>query len=331
MARMEHANILATHEFARVHNLNCESRQCNTVDFIYDQESFDTSVKAIERMREDLGDDPVAQHKIYYPEDAKREFLCDGYYNGEQIRGAIEYMGGSCSAYKLVIGMLKLSLAKGLQLHTHTPVTAVQPVRDESESGQEWLVKTPRGNVKTRTLILATNGYTAHLLPELQSQIVPVRGQVTAQRQGTRLKQIVPEGLRTTMSIAYKGGFEYVIQRPLNHPDVPEGFGGDIIIGGGLARLPQEGLTEFGETDDTSLNPLNSGYLANSLVEFFGKHWGDDDEHGRIRSEWTGIMGFTPNSLPFVGALPGREGMWISAGFNGAGEYKKEILKIGTH
>jgi glycine/D-amino acid oxidase-like deaminating enzyme len=35
--------------------------------------------------------------------------------------------------------------------------------------------------------------------------------------------------------------------------------------------------------------------------------------------EWTGIMGATADGRPFIGEVPGKKGMWISAGFNGHG------------
>jgi glycine/D-amino acid oxidase-like deaminating enzyme len=34
---------------------------------------------------------------------------------------------------------------------------------------------------------------------------------------------------------------------------------------------------------------------------------------------WAGSMGFTPDWLPLVGELPGREGVWVSLGYSGHG------------
>jgi glycine/D-amino acid oxidase-like deaminating enzyme len=39
----------------------------------------------------------------------------------------------------------------------------------------------------------------------------------------------------------------------------------------------------------------------------------------RVVQEWAGIMGATSDGRPFVGEVPGKKGMWISAGFNGHG------------
>ena len=105
---------------------------------------------------------------------------------------------------------------------------------------------------------------------------------------------------------------------------------GDLVIGGGLVRAKGDGLEEYGTTDDTTINKEISEYLANSLTRYFGGggggeadgkegNWGDDHPDGRIRKEWTGIMGYTPDGFPMVGAVPGETGFWMSCAFQGHG------------
>ena len=38
-----------------------------------------------------------------------------------------------------------------------------------------------------------------------------------------------------------------------------------------------------------------------------------------ITHRWAGLMGFTADFLPLVGELPGRPGVWVSAGYSGHG------------
>ena len=109
---------------------------------------------------------------------------------------------------------------------------------------------------------------------------------------------------------------------------VPEADVGDIIIGGGLGRLPQGGLSEFGETDDTIINSANSAYLRETLPTYFDKNWGVDGGEERVKRQWTGIMGVTQDGLPFVGEVPDKSGLWISAGFNGHGENHSCVLDM---
>ena len=121
-----------------------------------------------------------------------------------------------------------MALARGLNLQCNTPaLSIVQGHHREQEA--IWSVSTPRGVMNARKVILATNGYTAHLYPKLQGVIVPLRGFVTAQRPGTAMPAA---GLSNTYSFIYRDGYEYMIPRP---PGTT--YAGDIVIGGGLTKV----------------------------------------------------------------------------------------------
>ncbi|OAL38147.1 hypothetical protein AYO20_02599 [Fonsecaea nubica] len=71
-----------------------------------------------------------------------------------------------------------------LNLQTDTPVTALERVHgddnDNDNGTHGWILHTPRGNVHARTVILATNAYTSHLLPDFAPLIRPVQAQMSA-------------------------------------------------------------------------------------------------------------------------------------------------------
>jgi glycine/D-amino acid oxidase-like deaminating enzyme len=185
----------------------------------------------------------------------------------------------------------------------------------DDETGNHWEIFTDTVAVSAENVVMATNGYTPYIIQELQGAIVPMRGQITAQRPGTSNK--LPTPLPTTYSFIYRDGYEYIIPRPLSNG------GQHIVIGGGLGRLPAGGPGEYGTVDDSTLNPDISKYLRESLTGYFGaENWGETSEEEasrRVVQEWTGIMGATADGRPFVGEVPGKKGMWISAGFNGHG------------
>jgi glycine/D-amino acid oxidase-like deaminating enzyme len=262
-----------------------------------------------ESMEDDDHKDPAAMYETLDVEETKAETMC----LGEGVVGALRYEAGSINAYKFVTGVLELCLQKGLNLQTYTPVTELSNLDSE---GSLWAAVTERGRIAAKNLIVATNGYASHLLPQLLGCIVPLRGQITAQRPSSKLTAMNPNGLPTTYSFIYPSGYEYMIPRP-RLPGVPLTAVGSIIIGGGLGVLPEQGLSEYGETNDCDLNPTNSIYLRGTLPRFFGDNWGPDDPV--VEKEWTGVMGVTVDELPFVGEVPGRKGLWISAGFNGHG------------
>ena len=302
IARFEYRCMKAVHAFARDHHIECDSWEGDTVDVIYDQGQWNRAKAAVDEMRRVLGnDDPASKYTFWNAEEASDKLLTAGSY------GALSYESGSLSAYKFVTGMLNLALDKGLNLQTETPVLKV--VKNSATDG--WTVETSRGSVQAKKVILATNGYSAHIYPALQGIIVPLRGHMTAQRQGLAMPS---NGLSTTYSFIYDDGYEYMIQRPQGSK-----FEGDIMIGGGSTVLPEAGLCEFGTTDDTTIEPAVLDYLRSSTARYFGRHWGQDHADGRIRQAWTGIMGYSSDGFPLVGELPGERGLYIAASFQGLG------------
>ncbi|KAI9839826.1 MAG: hypothetical protein M1819_000016 [Sarea resinae] len=310
IARLEYNNIKAMQAFVKERGIDCDLHPSETADIILDQQQWDAAVEAIDYMRSTMDpDEGAAQYTLHTAGEARERFFTP------DAIGAVSYEAGSVHPYKLVIGILKLALEKGLNLQTNTPATCLTPVSKSTdiEQTKRWNVQTPRGTLTATKVVLATNGYSAHLYPRLQSIIVPLRGQVTAQRPGSSLPK---PSLPTTYSFIYDTGYEYMIPRPPGSR-----YAGDIVIGGGLTKAAEDGLFEYGTVDDTCLNDVISAYLKGSNVNYFKGNWGDDDPEGRVRREWTGIMGYSADGCPFVGAVPGDEGLYISASFQGHGEF----------
>lgn len=328
IARLEYANIVETHRMAEQLGLDCESRLCNTVDVIYDKPTFEMGKTAIQALRTHAEADKkevgkAAWYHVY--EDAaevQRKFFVapensnPALQEKEKVAGAFEYLAGRVHAYRFTTGVLSECVEKGLQLCTNTTVHKIQPSQHTSkENNTRWELITQHNTIAADHVIVAANGYTPYIMKELQGAIVPMRGQITVQRPGNATK--LPAPLPTTYSFISGEGYEYMIPRP-----VQEG-GQHIVIGGGLRRLPADGASEFGIVDDGSLNPSISEYLRETLKCYHGtENWGessDGEESKRVVQEWTGIMGATADGRPFVGEVPGKKGMWISAGFNGHG------------
>jgi glycine/D-amino acid oxidase-like deaminating enzyme len=67
-------------------------------------------------------------------------------------------------------------------------------------------------------------------------------------------------------------------------------------------------LYDIGITDDVQ------GALDNVLPRLFPKLAGLP-----ITRRWAGLMGFTPDYVPVVDAMPGMPGVWAGGGFCGSG------------
>jgi glycine/D-amino acid oxidase-like deaminating enzyme len=208
--------------------------------------------------------------------------------------------------YKLVAHILQELLVSSdlrgsFNLQTLTPAESIQPTSDG-----KWLVKTPRGDIVAKNIALATNAYTSHLLPDFADLIVPCRGQMSA---------LVPlpslsgaNRLKTSMGFEGDGLDDYLIQRPNSR-------GGHLMFGGGRTHGKSIGVT-----DDSTFDEVTARYLRRELIDTFELPERSDEklEMEAVR-QWTGIMGFSRDEVPWVGPVPGKEGVFVAAGYTGHG------------
>lgn len=227
--------------------------------------------------------------------------------------------------YKLVSWILESLINKdryGLNLQTGTPVLSLSP---PSPTEPSWTVRTCRGIVFATHVLLATNAYTSHLLPQLSSIIVPVRGQMST---------LVPppafltEPLQHTYSFfgaqgASRGQDDYFAQRPISTNGDDEDARGQLMFGGGRQLARHQGV---GVDNDDVIDKQVAKYLQTKLHEFMNIKGeileyssGESGAELDAVSGWTGIMGFSRDGSPWVGAVPDSPGLWISAGFTGHG------------
>ncbi len=82
--------------------------------------------------------------------------------------GWMDGRAGTVQPLSLARGLARVALTGGAMIHSATHAIAV------SREGDGWRVKTQRGAIRARHVVLATNGYTDQLLPRLARTIVPV-------------------------------------------------------------------------------------------------------------------------------------------------------------
>jgi gamma-glutamylputrescine oxidase len=138
-------------------------------------------------------------------------------------------------------------------------------------------------------VLIATDGYTEGLLPSLDAAIRPVRGQVIATEPLSRLLFECPHYGRR--------GFDYWQQTDDRR----------LILGG---RRDTQVDHEF-TNEEMTTEPIQRE-LESFAAELIG-------EQPRITHRWAGLFGQTEDQLPLAGAVPGRDGLWVAAGYSGHG------------
>jgi gamma-glutamylputrescine oxidase len=138
-------------------------------------------------------------------------------------------------------------------------------------------------------VVVATDGYGHGLIPELSETIWPTRGQVIVSEPLDRMLYDRPHYARQ--------GFDYWQQLP----------DGRMLLGG---------FRDVSILDELTDVEILTEPIQTSLESYLGVLIG---EPPRVSHRWAGIFGLTQDMLPLVGRVPGRENVWVAAGYSGHG------------
>jgi gamma-glutamylputrescine oxidase len=145
------------------------------------------------------------------------------------------------------------------------------------------------GALDAEHVLVATDGYGRGLVPELTDALWPARGQVVVSEPLERILYDRPHYARQ--------GFDYWQQLP----------DGRLLLGGFRDVSILDELTDVEET-----TPTIQAALERFLADL-------SEGEARISHRWAGIFALTQDLLPLVGPVPGRDRLWIAAGYSGHG------------
>lgn len=203
--------------------------------------------------------------------------------------GTERYVGGvvlpdlfSLDPGKYHLGLLKLVREAGVVLQDNTPAVGLR------RSGSKTIVRTPRGKITARDVLVATNGYTPKAAQWLRRRVIPVKSYMNATDRlpGDVVKSVMPRKrtvVDTNNLLVY-----YRVS--------PEG---DRILFGGRPHY-------------TDVDPVRGGIkLRNYLVELFPALAGVPITHA-----WNGSIAYSFDRLPHLGKTAAYH---YAAGYCGAG------------
>lgn len=241
-----------------------------------------------------------------------------------------------------------LSITKEANPHSHDG--------SEQFDQPQYRITTPLGTLTTRKLILATNAYTSALLPEYSAAIIPCRGlachisPAAAPAPSSAPPPSLPHLPSTSLCLRVATpsgipGYHYLIQRP----DAER----SIVVGGAhhtykfattsttAGRGTDQRGVWYNTVDDAGLiegarafycdanSDEDGGFMARTFGPALSSSSGSGTEKETVTDwatvptqvdhVWTGIMGYSADSLPHIGAVPGRDGVFVLAGFHGHG------------
>jgi glycine/D-amino acid oxidase-like deaminating enzyme len=149
-------------------------------------------------------------------------------------------------------------------------------------------VTTGAGSVRARHVVVAADGALPALVPEYA-------GRVHARRLHMVATEPLPPALDTMVYARW--GYEYLQQRPDGR-----------ILAGGFSDLDGEGSYTDSDAGSPEIWERVERYLREDL--------GAD---GGVSHRWAGVVGYSDDSLPYVGEVPGRPDLHVSGGYSGVG------------
>lgn len=279
----------------------CDFQPSPTLDVCLTQAFADFNAASLREYRDAGGD--VAHVTVYHGDDAVRRSGVPG------AVSAYEWPAASVHPAKLVQWLLARSIDAGATLFTHCPATRVVPSR---ASPGHWDVETPRGTVTAEVVVHCTNAFAGHLLAPLAPYLTPNRAQAHL---------VVPppalagdKMLTSTLSLRHDlHHFYSVMQRRAD---------GLVVLGASRkspALSPAARAGVLTTNDTTTCDEVQADALAHFAQCFPACNEARVRRGEGLQHTWTGILGMTTDSVPFVGPLDGLPGQYVCAGFNGHG------------
>ena len=259
--------------------INCDWSRNGHIALACKQSHYDKLPEYANWIQKELG-----HKKTLVPKEEIHSEIGTNYYYG----GLSDEVSGGLQPAKYVDGLAKTCNDYGVQLFENNRVHSIKKLREVYE------VVTDKGALKAKKVIIATNGYTDMLVPELKPKVFPVGSYIIT-------SDVLPEKLQKKLSP--KGRMLYDSKWFINY-----------------FRLTPDGRMLWGGRNDlsTDLDLVESASILSRQVRTVFP----DLEKTTFTHTWTGKLGITFDLMPHIGEV---NGIHYTFGYGGHG------LSIATY
>lgn len=199
--------------------------------------------------------------------------------------GLVDKLGAGLHVGKYVRGMGEAAARRGVAIYERTPVTGLS-----RDTAGRQRVRTNRGELVAKQVLIATDGYTDHVVPRFQRRIVPVGSFIVATEPlDTRL---VDELMPTRRMAADSRVLLYYF------------------------RITPDNRMLFGGRAQWALSNPRSDMKSAAILHRGMKSVFPQLSTARIEYAWGGHVGITLDRIPHAGE---DNGIYYSLGYNGHG------------
>ncbi|MCH9675980.1 MAG: FAD-binding oxidoreductase [Gammaproteobacteria bacterium] len=259
--------------FIAAERIECDFKVPGRFHAAHNPRQYERMVRALESQHPGL---EVPAHAVPRSEQ-RRELGTDAYFGG-----VVFEKHASLDPGRFHQGLLERAQADGASVVPNCAVVGIE------RSGSEFLVRTARGDVLAKDVVVATNGYTGAITPWNRRRVIPIGSYVIATE---ALESSLMDELMPTDRIVSDSRKVVHYYRP--SPDRTR-----IVFGGRVTS---------GETSAERSGAL----LHRNLVALF-----PELEHTRISHSWMGFVAYTFDELAHRGR---NDGIYYAMGYCGSG------------
>jgi glycine/D-amino acid oxidase-like deaminating enzyme len=260
-------------EFVRDEGIDCDFGVVGRFHAAHSPGQYEELARRVENQPRGL---EVACHVV--PRAEQRSEIGSDLYHGGAVYGG----HASINPARYHQGLLERVAAAGAQLVPFCPATAI------TRSGQGFLVETPRGTIRARDVVVATNGYTGPLTGWLRRRVIPIGSYMIATEplDPALMDRLIPRNriVSDTRKVVY-----YYRASPDRRR---------ILFGGRVS---------LSETDPRRSGPKLHADLSAIFPELATT---------RISHSWCGFVAYTFDELMHIGR---HDGLHYAMGYCGAG------------
>ena len=259
--------------------INCDWSRNGHIALACKQSHYDNLPEYANWIQKELG-----HKKTLVPKEEIHSEIGTNYYYG----GLSDEVSGGLQPAKYVDGLARACNDYGVQLFENNRVHSIKKL------GEVYEVVTDKGALKAKKVIVATNGYTDMLVPELKPKVFPVGSYII-------VSDVLSEKLQKKLSP--KGRMFYDSKWFINY-----------------FRLTPDGRMLWGGRNDlsTDLDLVESASILSRQVRTVFP----DLENTTFTHTWTGKLGITFDLMPHIGEV---NGIHYTFGYGGHG------LSIATY
>jgi glycine/D-amino acid oxidase-like deaminating enzyme len=273
------ASIDCVEQIVREENIDCSFARCGHLEVACKQSHFEQYEESAALIKREFNH----TLRVISKDELRAEIGSDVYFGG-----LVDEVSAGLNPARYVAGLAHAAQRAGARLYGHTRVGAIE--QRAANGARRFRIRTSRGTLAAREVILASGAYTTEVTPSLRRKVIPIGSYIIA-------TEVLPDGLAHELSPRNRMIFDskHFLYYYRLTPDRRMLFGGRAAF--------------FPENENTVRR--SAEILRRGMIEVYPQL-----RDTKVEFVWGGTLDFAFDVMPHAGRL---DGMYYAVGFAGHG------------